>query len=90
MPGRSRQRVGQAGEDAAAALLADQGYTIVERNYRTRMGEIDLIAEEDGVLCFVEVKARRSARLGHPSEAVTARTGVYACDMEAQGHTFAK
>ena len=44
---------------------------MVERNFRTRDGEIDLIAEENGVLCFVEVKGRRSIAFGSPAEAIT-------------------
>jgi len=55
-----RHRLGRIGEDHAAAHLARRGLTIVARNYRTRFGEIDLIAYGDGVLVFAEVKARRS------------------------------
>ena len=50
-----------------------KGYRIVERNYRTRYGEIDIIARKDGFLVFIEVKLRRSSRFGAPQEAVTAR-----------------
>ena len=60
------------GEDFAANLLELQGYRILERNFRCRMGEIDLIAEKDGEISFVEVKTRRSARFGMPAEAVGA------------------
>jgi putative endonuclease len=56
--------------DAERALLAER-YRILERNYRTRDGEIDLIADDAGVLCFVEVKGRRSGAFGSPAEAVT-------------------
>ena len=72
-PRRSKQHVGQAGEKAAAALLRREGFKIIERNFRTPLGEIDMIAEEDDVLCFIEVKARRSATYGSPAEAVTLR-----------------
>ncbi|MBP2017715.1 putative endonuclease [Symbiobacterium terraclitae] len=65
-------RVGQEGEDAAAAYLASLGYRIVARNVRFRAGEIDLVAEDGGVLVFVEVKTRRGRGFGSPAEAVTA------------------
>ena len=64
---------GKFGEDCAAQFLADNGYTIVARNFRIRSAEIDIIAQRDGVLAFVEVKARSSVRHGLPSEAVTLR-----------------
>lgn len=62
--------LGKHGEDFAAAILAEQGYTITERNYRCKIGEIDIIAEKEDELCFVEVKTRRSERFGRPAEAV--------------------
>ena len=64
------KQVGGAGEDLAAAALKKQGYKILERNYRTSLGEIDLIARHQGVLVFVEVKTRRSRRFGSPQETV--------------------
>ena len=64
--------LGKIGEEFAANLLELQGYRILERNFRCRMGEIDLIAEKDGEISFVEVKTRRSARFGMPAEAVGA------------------
>ncbi len=70
---KTKQHVGQAGEKAAAALLRREGFKIIERNFRIPLGEIDMIAEEDDVLCFVEVKTRRSATYGGPAEAVTPR-----------------
>jgi putative endonuclease len=63
--------VGQRGETAAIAALRRRGYRILDRNFRTPAGEIDVIAEEGGVLCFIEVKWRRTAAHGHPAEAVT-------------------
>lgn len=63
--------LGARGEDIAARYLAARGYRIRERNFRCRLGEIDLVAEDGGVLVFVEVKARRSGRFGLPQEAVT-------------------
>ncbi len=64
------KQVGATGEDLAAAHLKKQGYKILERNYRTPLGEIDLIARDRGVLVFIEVKTRRSRKFGSPQEAV--------------------
>ena len=61
---------GARGEEAAAQHLAQNGYAILARNYRVRWGEIDIVAEKDGMLCFVEVKTRASDRFGEPREAV--------------------
>lgn len=66
------RRVGEAGEQAAAEFLTASGYRIIARNVRFRSGEIDLIAQDGGVLVFVEVKTRRGRRYGTPGEAVTA------------------
>lgn len=63
--------VGQAWEEEAARHLERAGYRIVARNYRTRAGEIDFVAEDGATLCFIEVKARRSSAFGSPAEAVT-------------------
>jgi len=62
---------GQEWEGVAEKHLKAAGYVIRARNVRTRMGEIDLIAEEKGILCFIEVKGRRGTRFGLPAEAVT-------------------
>lgn len=70
----SRQKtIGKLGEDCAAKFLEAAGYTIVERNFRIRSAEIDIIAQLDNVIVFVEVKARSNIRYGLPSEAVTFR-----------------
>ena len=63
---------GKSAENAAAKFLKAKGYKILERNYKNRFGEIDIIAQLDGVICFIEVKARHSLNLGSPQEAVTA------------------
>ncbi len=59
---RSNRQVGGAAETLAADFLSRQGYRIVARNYRTRVGEIDLIARHRDRLVFIEVKARGNAR----------------------------
>lgn len=58
-------------EDLAARFLTGHGYEILARNFRTRLGEIDIVARHRGVIVFVEVKARRSAGYGHPKWALT-------------------
>lgn len=70
---RSRQITGQQGEDQAVEMLLDQGYLVVERNFRCRFGEVDIIARDGQTLCFIEVKARTSTRYGLPEEAVDYR-----------------
>lgn len=67
----TRSTVGRAGEDAACAFLARCGHEIVERNWRCRAGEIDIVSVDRGELVFTEVKTRSSLRAGDPLEAVT-------------------
>jgi putative endonuclease len=62
--------LGKTGEDYAADFLQGQGYRILLRNYRNKLGEIDIIARDAGVLCFVEVKSRASEKRGEGLEAV--------------------
>ena len=62
---------GLKGEGIAIKFLKKQGYKILEKNYRTPFGEIDIIALRDGVVVFVEVKARNTDLFGFPEEAVT-------------------
>ena len=64
-------RTGSAGEDAAAELLSRMGWTILARNWRSRHLELDIVAEEHGVLVFVEVKTRAHGSLQSPHEALT-------------------
>jgi len=66
----NRQSLGGLGEDLAAGFLKKQGYKILERNYRTPQGEIDLIALDGGTVVFVEVKTRTSDAYGAPELAV--------------------
>ncbi|MDZ4714969.1 MAG: YraN family protein [Cytophagales bacterium] len=61
---------GREGEDLAAAFLQEQGFTIVERNYRHKRSEIDLIVRRGNWLVFVEVKARTSHAFGYPEDFV--------------------
>lgn len=68
-----RKELGREGEKAAAELLEAKGYRILEQNYRTRYGEIDIIAAKGTTLVFVEVKTRASTRCGIPEEAVDFR-----------------
>lgn len=65
--------IGERGEDAAADDYRRRGYRIVARNWRCRIGELDLVVESGGVLVFCEVKSRRGAALGGGYEAVTRR-----------------
>lgn len=67
----NRRRLGAAYEERAAEYLQNHGYQILERNFRCKIGEIDLIARDAEVLVFLEVKYRRSGRYGGPAEAVT-------------------
>ena len=70
-PVNHRIALGRSGEDRAADWYVAHGYEIVERNWRSRTGEIDLVCARDNVLVFCEVKTRCSDRLGTPVEAVT-------------------
>lgn len=67
----SRQALGKLGESLACEALGRQGYAILATRYRTRFGEIDIIAEHAGVLVFVEVKTRRSSAHGSAVDAVS-------------------
>ncbi len=69
---RSTAARGRDGEDAAVAHLRGLGYVIVERNYRCRLGELDVIARDGDVLCFVEIRTRARADRGSALETVGA------------------
>jgi putative endonuclease len=70
---------GKAAENAAARFLKAQGYKILERNYKNKLGEIDIIAQQGGVICFIEVKARHSLNFGSGQEAVSIRKQRQIC-----------
>jgi len=66
-----RQKLGKSAEDLACEELTRRGYAIIDRRFRTRLGEIDIVARDGGTLVFVEVKARVGDDYGLPEEAVT-------------------
>lgn len=63
--------LGKAGEDLACEELRRRGYAVLDRRYRTRSGELDIVARDGPTLVFVEVKTRVSQRYGSPFEALT-------------------
>lgn len=63
-------KLGEQGEEYAVQFLREKGYRILKRNYKTRIGELDIIASDGGTLVFVEVKSRESIKYGRPFEAV--------------------
>lgn len=67
------KNLGKLGEDLACAYLAKLGYKIIERNFRIRGGEIDIVAIDGKTLVYVEVKTRSNHRFGLPQESVTPR-----------------
>lgn len=72
-PDPNLRGVGERGETLALKYLVKKGYTILERNYQTRYGEVDLILKDGTTLVFREVKLRRGLGFGDPLEAVTSR-----------------
>lgn len=86
----ARSRFGAAGEDLAAMYLKRKGYRILERNARTRVGELDLVCQIGRTLVFVEVKTRTSVAFGHPEESITHAKQqhlVRAAHAYVSGHT---
>jgi len=66
-----RHQLGQKGEDAAVDFLKNQGQKIIHRNYRNKLGEIDIIIKDGEYICFVEVRTKTSDAQGHPFESIT-------------------
>lgn len=75
----NRRKQGAQGEAQAAAFLQEKGLRLLEKNYTSPYGELDLVLEEGSVLVFCEVKARTSLRYGDPLEAVTPRKRQRIC-----------
>lgn len=72
-----KQALGRTGEDLVAQFLQDQGHVLLDRNWRIREGEIDLVSlDPDGVVRIVEVKTRSSIKFGHPFEAIDQRKAL--------------
>jgi putative endonuclease len=67
----ARQRLGELGEELAVRELTARGYAILDRRYRTRHGEIDIVCEDAGTIVFVEVRARATPEFGRAAESVT-------------------
>ena len=65
------QNLGKWGEETAASFLMDKGYKLIEKNWRTRQGEIDLVMQDGASLVFVEVKTRSTKNFGYPEESLT-------------------
>jgi putative endonuclease len=70
---KTNQNTGKAGEDLALEFLKKRGYRIIDRNFRTRVGEIDIVARDGETVCFVEVKTRCQDCYGAPEESVDVR-----------------
>lgn len=70
---KNNREIGESYEKKAMELMLSSGYKILEKNYRVRTGEIDIIAEKSGVIVFVEVKYRSSTKFGYGIEAVDYR-----------------
>lgn len=69
----NKRKIGDEYEQVAVEYLERNGFRIIERNYRNRIGEIDIIAKERNTICFVEVKYRNDGKYGYASEAVNVR-----------------
>ena len=72
-PGPFRSPLGERGEMAACSFLKEHGYEILEKNYKCKIGEIDVIARRKGRIAFIEIKTRTGAQFGTPQEAVDLR-----------------
>lgn len=75
--GREKQEVGSVGEAIASAFLRGKGYRVIGSNYRTPLGEIDLIARKGRTIVFAEIKTRASSSLGPPCLSVTRKKQLH-------------
>lgn len=83
--------IGNTGEDRAARFLTEHGFEIIERNWKTRFCEIDIVAQRKGVIYFVEVKTRSSAKYGVGVEYITSkklRQMTFAAEFWVQAHKW--
>jgi len=90
-----RQKFGEKGEEIAVRHLKKEGYEIIETNYRTKLGEIDIIAKDKDTIVFAEVKTRQSVQFGNPKQAVTIQkqkkiSKVALCYLKATGQSSAR
>ena len=79
--------LGDAAEERAVSFLKARGYAIVERNFRGKVGELDIVAKDGDTIVFVEVRSRSGSRFGEPQESITAakrRKIVKAAQLYAQ------
>ncbi|MBD8079290.1 YraN family protein [Cellulosimicrobium arenosum] len=92
---RAKDAVGRYGEKVAASHLVEAGWDVLDRNWRGRGGELDVVALDGDVLVAVEVKTRRGTAFGHPAQAVTAQklarlrrlTGQWLADHDVQARS---
>ena len=68
---KERLQFGREGESASLTFLKKKGYRVLEKNFHSKVGEIDIIAEQGGVIVFIEVKERANYEFGHPLNALT-------------------
>lgn len=73
------RKIGNEKEQLAASYLESKGYFIIQKNYRVRQGEIDIIARDGNTIVFVEVKYRKNTLKGHPLEAITPKKQRQIC-----------
>lgn len=85
---QNARRIGSAYEEKACAFLKEQGLQIVERNFRVRQGEIDIVARDRSTLVFVEVKYRRNISKGLPEDAVDFKKQRQICKVALFYLTF--
>ncbi len=71
MNNQNNKTYGNWGEEQASKYIQSLGYEVIERNFRNRLGEIDIVAKDGATICFIEVKTRYSLSKGKPFESVT-------------------